>query len=491
MALWDVVGTAGETGPAGPKGDKGDKGDTGATGADGAAGPAGADGAAGFYYETADFKALTSLPLGSFGGLQDELFRVQRVPTQTLPANSSAVIDVALDYPVDTVNAFVMPCSPRSNNGGPTSNYNINPSKYLHTYITLPNGRTVRFDPTPERAEANCPPCVVSAQVVESYAPVGDPYEIQVIGPLSVTVTGTNTSATGSLGITLPDNAARGKVIFYEVGHTSGAVPREQGAIAFCHNTTSFTVLSAQPPTGNATTITYYAVWYKGSNWKVHHAYSGLLDASDAGDIALKSLPPTAFSSGTFTADGAATSTSVSAWNRAFVASGLSRGVDISSNVSQYTCGVAPAFLPGTGADANNLSNINWLYNAAHSLSGQNLYAYVLEDLGSSTKGMVVTRFVMTSPADSSTVALDITSAGIVKPSEALFTLRTISGMTGSTPSGATGTPPAGGTGGYTGGACLGEITSTTNFNLTVPYQAQLDKAYVTIVKLPRSVVAA
>lgn len=220
---------------------------------------------------------------------------------------------------------------------------------------------------------------------------------------------------------------------------------------------------------------------------------------ADTGDLLIRDKPPTAFANGTrqFTDDAGVATATLSAWSRALILPGggwIGFGGAAPSNPNGYIASdFQPPVRPGTLADATNLSNVNFQFQAIHSISGLACCFYVLEDVIGGALGMRVTRYSAT-PASGATTDVDIDSAGILDSAETTLFTSVATSVTGSAPSGATGTPPSGGTGGHQAGYLLATPVKKSDgkwyARLVVPGEAYIADCHIQAACWPRGVSA-
>lgn len=218
---------------------------------------------------------------------------------------------------------------------------------------------------------------------------------------------------------------------------------------------------------------------------------------ADAGDVLIRDKYPTSFNDSTraFTNAAGVATQSIGGWERTMILPGGVMGVGGTTSSALIATDTDPLLRPGTGADPTDLSNINYVFDAAHTSSGQNIMAVVLEDTLGGSLGMRVTRFTQAAPTDAANTDIDITTASIIDKDETLLLGCVTSATAGSTPSGTSGTPPSGGTGGYQRAHCLllpyKSPAGVQYARIQAPDLAAIANLDAQVVALPRSVLSA
>lgn len=372
-----------------------------------------------------------------------QLFRVQRVAANI----STAAVNAALPIPVDAAKSLLIPCTPRYGEvAGPVTGVICDFLRETLCRYSLASNTAVTFDPTSDRATQDAV-TRVAAQVMTPLMDSTHPYYVRRLPIQTVTVTGTNTEATldvSALGLTTAQwKKATCRALF------SGGVAqasRRMKAIAWLSAPGTLRVRAPQPSSGQTCTVDVQITIWEGSAWKVHHGYAASgASTADTIDLALRDEPP---SSVAFTAAGNASS--VAAWNKAMIwALGFS-GQSLEATAGKITTDTCPIPKPG-GGDGSQLGQVRCEFSSAHDNDNEFFYAWVVEDIG--TGGMLVTRFDTTATA-SGTTAIDVTSAALRTPEEAI-----VLGYTNTTKLG-------GGTDGFHFGLVDWALTSATNLDM-------------------------
>ena len=357
--------------------------------------------------DTATWKSGTR-PAG-VGFLHDYHFLVQDMPA-TLPASSTAPVDVLLPLQVDPTRVALILSTGAPLNGGPTGNVADSSGGYSKVKISLPDNLHIRYDPTSLRALA--PAAQMRCQVMTCMPPPGHAYEVQSLGIFSVPFTGTNESGTldisaaltALLGAPSLTAAQRKKVTCHDLGWDSGNINRQFGWNPYIVDDGTgggsvIKVVNEVPTASSGGNVQVELLGWWGANWKVHFAAGNNLSPAgeDTGNVALKDTPPADWVSGAWTATTGTTTSSVGSWSRASILTAGWRGKDSTGTNAQVNNNSWPIWFPGTVADGTSLANINYYFDPSHSLDTHAAIVYVLEDLNTSAASMLVTRYTVTS----------------------------------------------------------------------------------------------